>query len=125
MNNPTHHHTKHYRYGFLLALITVIIWSGNYVVARGISAKIPPVTLGFLRWATASVFIIPLGIKKFMAEKEIIFQHKAYLFFTALFGVSLFNTFIYLAGHYTVAINLALIGTTASPVFITVFQPFF
>lgn len=32
-------------------------------------------------------------------------------------GVTLFNTFIYIAGHTTSAINLALIGTTAAPVF--------
>jgi drug/metabolite transporter (DMT)-like permease len=28
----------------------------------------------------------------------------------------LFNTFVYIAGHYTTAINLALIGTTSSPI---------
>lgn len=125
MTNPTHHHSKHYRNGFLLALATVIIWSGNYVVARGISQKIPPISMAFFRWGTACIFIIPLGLKKFLAEKEIILQHKTYLFFTALFGISLFNTFIYLAGHYTAAINLALIGTTASPVFITILSAFF
>jgi drug/metabolite transporter (DMT)-like permease len=31
-------------------------------------------------------------------------------------GISLFNSFVYIAGHYTTAINLALIGTTSSPV---------
>jgi drug/metabolite transporter (DMT)-like permease len=105
--------------GIGLALITAIIWSGNYVVAKGISQKIPPISLAFFRWSTACLFIIPLGWKKFQAEKKIFTQHKTYLFLTALFGVGLFNTFIYLAGHYTSAINLALIGTTASPVFIT------
>jgi drug/metabolite transporter (DMT)-like permease len=29
----------------------------------------------------------------------------------------LFNTFVYIGAHYTTAINLALIGTTSSPVF--------
>ena len=125
MTNPSHHHSKHYRSGFLLALATVIIWSGNYVVARGISQKIPPISLAFFRWGTACIFIIPLGLKKFLAEKETILQHKTYLFFTALFGITLFNTFIYLAGHYTAAINLALIGTTASPVFITILSAIF
>ena len=105
--------------GFGLAMITIIIWSGNYVVARGIAKQIPPISIAFFRWGTASLFIIPLGWKKFNQEKNILLQHKTYLFFTALCGVTLFNTFIYLAGHYTSAINLALIGTTASPIFIT------
>ncbi|MBV9986280.1 MAG: DMT family transporter, partial [Chitinophagaceae bacterium] len=39
---------------------------------------------------------------------------------TALTGITVFNTCVYVAGHYTSAINLALIGTTSSPVFSTV-----
>jgi drug/metabolite transporter (DMT)-like permease len=39
-----------------------------------------------------------------------------YLFWVSLTGISLFNTFVYIAGHYTTAINLALIGTTSSPI---------
>jgi drug/metabolite transporter (DMT)-like permease len=38
------------------------------------------------------------------------------LFWVSLTGISLFNTFVYIAGHYTTAINLALIGTTSSPI---------
>jgi drug/metabolite transporter (DMT)-like permease len=33
-----------------------------------------------------------------------------------LAGITLFNTFVYIAGHYSPAINLALIGTSSSPV---------
>jgi len=119
------HHKKETFIGIGLALITAIIWSGNYVVAKGISQQIPPISLAFFRWSTACLFIIPLGWKKFQSEKIIFIQHKNYLFFTALFGVGLFNTFIYLSGHYTSAINLALIGTTASPVFITILSVLF
>lgn len=39
-----------------------------------------------------------------------------YLLCTGMFGIALFNTFVYIGGHYTTAINLALIGTTSSPV---------
>lgn len=31
-------------------------------------------------------------------------------------GISIFNTFVYIGGHYSEAINLALIGTTSSPI---------
>jgi drug/metabolite transporter (DMT)-like permease len=105
--------------GIALALVTVIIWSGNYVVAKGISKQVPAVSLAFYRWAMASVCIMPFAIQKFNREKQIILGSKNYIFWTALTGVTIFNTFIYLAGHYTTAINLALIGTTAAPVFVT------
>ncbi len=105
--------------GIGLALITVIIWSGNYVIARGIAKQLPPVSLAFYRWGLASVCILPFAIKKIIEQKTIILSSSHYLFWTALNGVTIFNTFIYLGGHYTSAINLALIGTTSAPVFAT------
>ncbi|MDE3235237.1 MAG: DMT family transporter [Bacteroidota bacterium] len=105
--------------GIALALTTVIIWSGNYIVARSIAKQIPPVHLAFFRWGTATICLLPIAGKKCWNERHLLSQHKLYLLFTAIMGISLFNTFIYLAGHYTSAINLALIGTTSSPVFIT------
>jgi drug/metabolite transporter (DMT)-like permease len=108
---------KNFYSGIALAVITTIIWSGNYVIARGISKEVPPISLAFYRWALACVCIAPLALGKFNKEKQIIFQNKQYIFWTALTGVTIFNTFIYLAGHYTSAINLALIGTTSAPVF--------
>ncbi len=111
--------------GIGLALITVIIWSGNYVIAKGIAKQLPPVSIAFYRWGLASVCILPFAIKKMQQQKQIILASKAYIFWTALTGVAVFNTFIYLAGHYTSAINLALIGTTSAPVFATCMAAYF
>ena len=102
--------------GIILAVIATIIWSGNFIVARGIIKQIPPVSLAFYRWATASIIMLPIAYKKFIAEKSLIQKHLGYLFLVALSGITLFNTFVYIAGHYSPAINLALIGTTSSPV---------
>lgn len=110
---------KDFIIGVLCTLISVIIWSGNYVIAKGISKQIPPISIAFIRWTTASAFIFPIGFKAFLRERNFVFQHKFYFFLTALLGVGLFNTFIYLAGHHTSAINLALIGATGAPIFIT------
>jgi drug/metabolite transporter (DMT)-like permease len=52
-------------------------------------------------------------------------QHLPYMFWVALTGISLFNTFLYVAAHYTTAINLALIGTTSSPVFAIILAAIF
>ena len=111
--------------GYGLALITIVIWSGNYVVARGISGMIPPVSMSFFRWGTASVFISIIGWKSFREQRSILLKHKWYLLCTAITGITLFNTFIYVAGHFTSAINLALIGSTAWPVFITILSRLF
>jgi len=111
--------------GIAFAIVTAIIWSGNFIIARGVYKLIPPVSLAFYRWALASVIIFFLGCKKFMAEKSFVFKNRQYFFWTALMGITIFNTLIYVAGHTTSAINLALIGTTASPIFAIIISAIF
>ena len=77
---------------------------------------IPPVTLSFYRWLTATVILLPFAWKYFVKELNLVKENFLYFFFISLTGVSLFNTFVYIAGHYSEAINLALIGTTSSPI---------
>lgn len=114
---PERLQTKTVYIGIGLAILATIIWSGNFIIARGVIHKIPPISLAFYRWLTAAIIIFPLAIKKFKTEKKIVFKNWKYLFWVALTGITLFNTLIYVAGHYSPAINLALIGTTSSPVF--------
>lgn len=111
--------------GILLAILATLIWSGNFVIARGIATQIGPVSLAFCRWLTASLIITPIAWKKFQQEKKLIRKHIGYLFFVAVTGVTIFNTCVYIAGHYTTAINMALIGTTSSPIFATLLAAVF
>ncbi|HWC52107.1 MAG TPA: DMT family transporter [Chitinophagaceae bacterium] len=102
--------------GIGLAFLAVFIWSGNFIVARDMKEHIPPVSLAFFRWFTASIIITPFAIKKIKSEWQAVKKNWPYLFLVSLTGIALFNTFVYIGGHYTTAINLALIGTTSSPV---------
>ena len=103
--------------GIGLALLAVIIWSGNFIVARGVIHQVPPVSLAFYRWLLASLIIIPIAFNSFRKDWQVISRSWHYLFWVALTGVAVFNTFVYFGAHYTSAINLALIGTTSSPIF--------
>ena len=109
--------TKTVYTGIFFAVLATIIWSGNFIVARGVIHEIPPFGLAFYRWLTASVIIFPLAITQFKSERAIVLKNWKYFFWVSLTGITLFNTLIYIAGHYSSAINLALIGTTSSPVF--------
>jgi drug/metabolite transporter (DMT)-like permease len=108
--------TKQIYIGIGLAVLATIVWAGNFVIARGVAEKIPPISLAFYRWATASLIMLPLAWNKFKEEKPIVLQSKQYIFWISLSGITIFNTLVYFAGHYSQAINLALIGTTSSPV---------
>lgn len=56
--------------GIIFAILATIIWSGNFIVARGVINQIPPVSLAFYRWLTASLIILPLAFRKFNSEKN-------------------------------------------------------
>lgn len=109
-------HKKEIAGGIILATLACIIWSGNFIAARGVYKEIPPISLAFYRWLTASIIIFPFAWKNFKAEWKPVKRSWHYLFWVALSGVTIFNTFVYIGGHYTTAINLALIGTSSSPI---------
>ncbi|TAH14389.1 MAG: DMT family transporter, partial [Sphingobacteriia bacterium] len=111
---------NHIIQGVLLAIAATLLWSGNFIISRAVSNDIGPISLAFYRWLTATIIIAPFAWKKINKEKSVVLANKRYLFFVSLTGIALFNTFVYIAGHTTSAINMALIGTTSSPIFATI-----
>jgi drug/metabolite transporter (DMT)-like permease len=111
--------------GIVFAILAAIIWSGNFIVARGVIHQIPPFSLAFFRWISAAIIICPLALHKFNNEKATVLKNWKYLFWVALTGITLFNSLVYIAGHHSPAVNLALIGTTSSPVFAIILAAIF
>jgi drug/metabolite transporter (DMT)-like permease len=110
--------------GYLFALGATIIWSGNFIVARGLYESIPPATLAFMRWFTATVALLPLALPALWRERHLIRPNLGYLLLTSFLGVTAFNTLLYIAARTTSALNLSLIATS-SPVFTLLFAWFF
>lgn len=111
--------SNHTVQGFLLAIIATLLWSGNFIIARKVSHAISPISLAFFRWTCASLVLLPFAYKQVIAEWSPLKANWRILTWIALTGIALFNTFVYVAGHNTTAINMALIGTTSSPIFAT------
>lgn len=105
--------------GYLFALGATALWSGNFIVARGLSDHIPPVSLAFFRWVTAVLVFAPFAVKGLIQEWPLVRQHLGYFGITSFLGITCFNTFIYVAGHTTSAMNLSLIAITF-PIFIMI-----
>ena len=96
-----------------LSLLACVLWSGNFFIARGVHEWIPPVTLAFWRWVVAFAVICPLGLPHVLRQWPLIRQHLPFLIGMGVLSVGLYNTLIYIAGHYTNAHNIALIACTA------------
>ena len=110
--------------GFIFALTAAALWSANFIIARGLSSEIPPVSLAFYRWFTAVLAIMPFALKQLIEDFRILRKHLPYLCITSFLGISLFNTLIYLAGHSTSAVNLSIIAIMF-PIFIILISGIF
>jgi drug/metabolite transporter (DMT)-like permease len=64
--------------------------------------------------------MFPFAYKNFKNELPIFKQNKTYFFLMGLVGIAIYNSLIYTAGHYTTAINMALIGSIIHPIVATV-----
>lgn len=117
--------SKNIYIGIGLAALAALIWSGNFIIAKALDNKIPPFSLGFYRWLIASLILLPFAIKQFSSQWKLVKQSWSYFFWASLTGIALFNSLVYIGAHYTSAINLALIGTTSSPIIAIMFARIF
>ncbi len=113
-----------FRWGILSAVTATLIWSWNFIIARSVIDTIPPVTLAFLRWSTATLLLLPFTLQPLKSAWPLVKQHLFYLAITALLGVTLFNTLIYIGSQTTSALNLSLIAISF-PIFILLFSALF
>ncbi|MBT3308227.1 MAG: DMT family transporter [Gammaproteobacteria bacterium] len=112
------------RWGILSAVLATLIWSWNFIIARSLIDSTPPVTLAFLRWSTAILLLLPFTWRSVRQSWPLARSNLRYLLITALLGVTLFNTLIYIGSQTTSALNLSLISITF-PVFIVIFSALF
>ena len=97
---------KQNQLGALYAIISTVIWSGNFIVSRYAIHLSGPISLAFFRLTTATIFMFPFANKNFMRERAIFKANALYFFLMGLVGFAIYNTLIYTAGHYTTAINM-------------------
>ncbi len=100
---------------FLLTLAP-LLWAGNAVVGRMMTEICPPMTLNFLRWVFAFLFLLPLTYREFGLEGPIFRNSKKFAVLGFL-GVGSYNSLQYLALKTSTPINTTLVASI-SPVFI-------
>ncbi|MEK0423491.1 MAG: hypothetical protein RLZ95_1401 [Bacteroidota bacterium] len=111
--------------GALLAIIACVIWSGNFVISRYAIHLAGPISLAFFRWSIATIILFPIAYTNFKKELPIFLKNKTYFFWMGMIGFAIYNTLIYTAGHFTTAINMALIGSVIHPIVATVLASIF
>lgn len=104
---------------YLLLTLTVLFWSGNFILGRGIRELIPPVSLNFWRWVGALLILLPFGLPRIKNQKEILRRHWKMVALLSIPSITFFNAFIYNALQTASATNTVLVNAMI-PIFIAV-----
>ncbi len=98
---------------YVLLILAMLFWSGNWVIGRGIHEIIPPVGINFWRWVVAVAVLTPFGWPAMRGKWPIARRHWRLLFTLGLTGAALFQTLVYIGLQFTTAINGMLLNSTA------------
>ena len=99
----------------LLLTLPPLLWAGNAVVGRLVAPLVPPITLNFLRWALAFVFLLPFAWRLLRSDSPLWPRMGRYAVL-GLLGVGCYNALQYLAVKTSTPINVTLVGSSM-PVF--------
>ncbi len=108
---------------YVLVILAVLFWSGNFIFGRYISSDIHPLQLAFYRWFFVLLLLMPYIIMRY---KNLIIQfknHYGILIIQSVLGISGFNTFLYYGLQTTTATNALLINSSI-PMIIIVLSAF-
>jgi drug/metabolite transporter (DMT)-like permease len=99
----------------LLLTLPPVLWAGNAVVGKVVAPLVPPITLNFLRWALAFVFLLPFAWRLLRSDSPIWPRMGRYVLL-GLLGVGCYNALQYLAVKTSTPINVTLVASSM-PVF--------
>lgn len=110
---------------YLLLTLTVLFWSGNWVVGRGFRGDVPPVALAFWRWVIAFACVLPFAWPHRAQCGPALRAHWRILVLLGLLGITGYNTLAYLGLQFTTATNGVLLNSFIPIVIIGLSVAFF
>jgi len=96
---------------YLLLFLTVLFWSGNMVIARGVHEAVPPIALAFWRWMIALALVLPFALPHLKSQLAELKRNWRILVLLGLFSVGCYNTFVYIALQSTTATNATMLNS--------------
>jgi drug/metabolite transporter (DMT)-like permease len=102
---------------YLLLTLASLFWAGNWVVGRAMRNEMPPVAMGFWRWAVALLILLPFTAPELKRNWHLVRANWFTLTVLGSLGATLFNTMIYVGLQYTAATNGVLFNSV-SPILI-------
>jgi len=101
--------------------LTAIFWGGTFVAARVVAQDVPPYSASFLRFLTASLFLIVMIILREGGVPPLKRHQVLPAVLLGMTGVFAYNVFFFF-GMQTVAAGRASLIVASNPVFISLFS---
>jgi len=98
----------------LLGLV-MLLWAGNSIVGRAVRDDVGPFMLSFVRWAGASLILLPFALGPLRRDWAALRQNWLIVVVLGLTGVAAFNAIMYTGLHYTTATNGLLLQAAIPP----------
>ncbi len=105
---------------YLLIVLAMLCWSGNWLVGRAIRTEIPPLTLNFWRWVVAFLLLVPFTARAIWSGRQLILREWKILLALGFLGSALFHSLVYLALSQTTATNAVLYFSTVPIIIVCV-----
>ncbi len=103
----------------LIVVLVPALWAVNYIVARRAPGVIEPHTLALGRWAMAGLLLGFFSRQELWRERHAVAQAWRQHLVLGTLGMLICGAWVYIAGHSTGAMNIALIYSV-SPVLIMI-----
>ena len=96
---------------WILLILCVLFWSGNYIFGSLVVMELTPVGLTFIRWLFASIILLAVGQRIEKPDWKEVFKQWPKILGLSMFGVIGYNLFLYYALYYTSPLNAALVNS--------------
>ena len=105
---------KNFFFAFLLLILASFFWSGNFFAGKlAFNYELSPLKLSFFRWLIAFMILLPFTVKHIHKDIYIYKENILLLIILSILGVTIFNSFTYIALQTTLVINSSLMGSIA------------
>lgn len=94
---------------YLLLVLCMLFWAGNFVLGRAMHEDIPPLALTFWRWLAATVVLLPFAGPRAWRQRALIRRHWRLMVVLAACGIAIYHALTYTALGLTTAVNVALV----------------
>jgi drug/metabolite transporter (DMT)-like permease len=97
---------------YALLSVSMLMWSGNWILARAVHETVAPSALAFWRWFLTALILLPFAGRGVLRNWAAIRSQWRILILLALTGAALSHWLVYTGLRHTTAINALLINAT-------------